>query len=68
MGLEQASPALQADLEGRGTGELVGILQRMIPDNPVAAAAEGQMLPLIFFCVLLGLAITGLPAGPARRS
>ena len=56
-------PSLQADLEGRGAGELVGILQRMIPDNPVAAAAEGQMLPLIFFCVLLGLAVTGLPAG-----
>ncbi len=61
MGLEQAPPTLQAELEGRGTGELVGILQRMIPDNPVAAAAEGQMLPLIFFCVLLGLAVTGLP-------
>jgi proton glutamate symport protein len=38
----------------------VGIIQRMVPDNPVAAAAEGQMLPLIFFCVIFGLAITTL--------
>jgi proton glutamate symport protein len=65
MGLEAPAAGLQADLENKGAGDLVGILQRMIPENPVAAAAEGQMLPLIFFCVLLGLAITGLP-GPQQ--
>ncbi len=64
LGLDPAAPALQAELEGKGAGDLVGILQRMIPENPVTAAAEGEMLPLIFFCVLLGLAVTGLPAEP----
>jgi len=62
MGLTAAAPDLAAKLEGHGAGDIVMILQRMIPSNPVAAAAEGQMLPLIFFCLLLGIAITGLPA------
>lgn len=63
MGLGEVRPAVQQDLESTGAGDLVGILQRMIPENPVGAAAEGQMLPLIFFCVLLGVAIARLP-GP----
>ena len=33
----------------------------------VAAAADGQMLPLIFFCVLFGLALTTLPPEHRRR-
>ncbi len=61
MGLNEAPPELAAQLAGRGAGDLVNIIQRMVPDNPVAAAAEGQMLPLIFFCVLFGLAVTNLP-------
>jgi len=60
MGLEEAPPELAAKLEGRGAGDIVGIVQRMVPENPVAAAAEGQMLPLIFFCVIFGLAVTTL--------
>jgi len=63
MGLTTAAPDLAAKLEGHGAGDIVMILQRMIPSNPVAAAAEGQMLPLIFFCLLLGIAIASLPEG-----
>ncbi|MBU8871548.1 MAG: dicarboxylate/amino acid:cation symporter [Gemmatimonadales bacterium] len=61
LGLSETPPELAASLEGRGAGDLVHILQRMIPPNPVAAAAEGQMLPLIFFCLVFGIAITTLP-------
>ncbi len=61
MGLAEAAPDLAAKIEGHGAGDIVMILQRMIPSNPVEAAAKGQMLPLIFFCLLLGIAITGLP-------
>ena len=61
LGLHAAPPELQEQIAGKGTGDLVGIIQRMIPENPVFAAAQGQMLPLIFFCVLFGLAITRLP-------
>ena len=60
MGLQAPTEELSAKLEGRGAGDLVGIIQRMIPSNPVRAAADGQMLPLIFFCLLLGIAITSL--------
>jgi Na+/H+-dicarboxylate symporter len=67
LGLAAPDPELQAQLAERGAGDLVGIVQRMIPVNPVAAAAEGQMLPLIFFCVLFGLAVTRLPEAPHRR-
>jgi proton glutamate symport protein len=60
MGLSEAAPDLAAKLQGHGPSDIVMILQRMIPSNPVAAAAEGQMLPLIFFCLLFGIAITSL--------
>jgi Na+/H+-dicarboxylate symporter len=66
MGLEAPTADLAAKLEGRGAGDLVLIVQRMIPENPVAAAAEGEMLPLIFFAILFGLGVTGLPE-PQRR-
>ncbi len=62
LGLSEPPAELAQKLEGRGAGDIVNIIQRMVPTNPVAAAAEGQMLPLIFFCVMLGLAVTTLPA------
>ncbi len=39
------------------TTSLWEVVLRMIPENPVQAAAEGQMLGLIFFSILFGLAI-----------
>ena len=40
--------------EGRGMADVVAIFVRMIPTNIVAAAAEGQMLGLIFFSLVFG--------------
>ena len=37
----------------------------LVPDNPVKAMAEGQMLPLIFFSLLFGIAI--VMAGKAGK-
>jgi Na+/H+-dicarboxylate symporter len=34
---------------------------RMVPDNPVTALADGDMLPIIFFSVLFGIALGLLP-------
>ena len=34
------------------------VLVDMVPNNPVAAMADAKMLPIIFFSILLGLAIT----------
>ena len=70
LGLDAPAAELTEELSGRGAGDLVGILLRMVPENPVAAAAEGQMLPLIFFCLLFGIGLTLLPEhlrqSPAR--
>jgi len=36
------------------------LLIDIIPENPFAALAQGQVLPIIFFCILLGYFITQL--------
>jgi Na+/H+-dicarboxylate symporter len=41
-------------------------LTSLIPTNPIAAAANGEMLPLILFTLLLALAIASSP--PAART
>jgi len=58
LGLEALPEELADGLSGRGAADLVGIIQRMIPTNPLDAAARGEMLPLIFFCLLYGIALT----------
>ena len=50
-----------ASVEGRGGGDIVEIFLRMIPTNIVAAAAEGQMLGLIFFSLVFGFFMTQIP-------
>ncbi len=44
----------------------LGILIRMIPVNPFAAASEGDILGLIFFSVVLGIGISQV-SGKARE-
>jgi Na+/H+-dicarboxylate symporter len=41
------------------------VLLNMIPSNPIAAAAEGQLLPLIIFVIVFAAAVTLL--APERR-
>lgn len=45
---------ITAKVEGRGAGDVVEVFLRMVPPNVVAAAADGQMLGLIFFSLLFG--------------
>ncbi len=47
-----------AKVEGRGASDISDVFLRMVPTNVVAAAAEGQMLGLIFFCLLFGFFMT----------
>ncbi len=61
MGLVAETTEVGEELSGRGASDLVGIILRMIPENPVAAASSGQMLPMIVFCMLFGAALTMLP-------
>lgn len=67
LGLSAPVADLAAKLEGRGAGDIVGIVQRMVPENALAAAADGDMLALIFFCIILGLGLTKLPEAQRLR-
>lgn len=51
-----------ADQQGKA---LVGILHQIIPSNIFQALASGQMLGVIFFCILFGYAISKIPPGPS---
>ncbi|MBI4582918.1 MAG: dicarboxylate/amino acid:cation symporter [Planctomycetes bacterium] len=44
----------------------VEVLVNIVPRNPVAAAAQGDMLGLIFFSLVLGAALGAMPAEKAR--
>lgn len=55
--VERAEPSLS----------FTGFLLKMIPRNPVQAAAEFDMLPLIFFALIFGAAAASLP-GQRRAS
>ncbi len=50
-----------ASFEGRGARDVAAIFLRMIPTNVVAAAANGQMLGLIFFSLVFGYFMTQIP-------
>ncbi len=54
IGLSADTESVTAKVEGRGAGDVVEIFLRMIPPNVVSAAANGQMLGLIFFSLLYG--------------
>ncbi|MDP2759179.1 MAG: dicarboxylate/amino acid:cation symporter [Sideroxyarcus sp.] len=58
LGMAQGTEEVLAKVEGKGAGDLVGIFLRMVPTNVVAAAADGQMLGLIFFSLLFGFFMT----------
>lgn len=62
VGLTADSEALSAQLEGRGVGEIANVVLNMVPANVVAAAANGQMLGLIFFSLLFGFFMTRIDA------
>ncbi len=58
---------IEAKLEGRGAADFIGVIQRMIPTNIVAAAgSNGDMLAVIFFSLLFGFALTRMD--PDRQS
>lgn len=50
--------AVTAQVEGRGAADVVEVFLRMVPPNIVQAAANGQMLGLIFFSLLFGYFMT----------
>ena len=70
-GTKPPLPAGAAEAAGQiasgGTTQTFGTwLTSLIPSNPIAAAANGQMVPLIIFTILLALAIAR--SSPAART
>ncbi len=58
LGLSADISDVMGKVEGKSASDMVGIFLRMIPTNIVKAAADGQMLGLIFFSLLFGFFIT----------
>ena len=58
VGLSENIDEIAAKVEGRDAGDIAGVFLRMVPTNIVAAAANGQMLGLIFFGLLFGYFMT----------
>lgn len=67
-----ATESLRGALMGAAepAGEVPGMgafLRSLIPTNPIAAAAEDRILPLLFFTLLFAFAVTRLPAEQRER-
>ena len=60
LALEADSTDLIASVAGKGAGDVVDIFLRMVPTNIVEAAGQGEMLAIIFFCLLFGFFMTRL--------
>lgn len=57
---------LQEHLQNRDLSELSNVFLSMVPPNIIAAAADGQMLGLIFFSLLFGYFMTRIDGARAR--
>lgn len=58
--------AIATKVEDKGTSDLVEIFVRMIPPNVIEAAAQGEMLGLIFFSLLFGYFMSKLGGAPGE--
>jgi proton glutamate symport protein len=59
LGLDDMSASALTQLaDGRGPGDVAQVLHQMVPPNIVQAAADGQMLGIIFFALLFGYFMT----------
>ncbi len=60
------APLRQADYVPRSAPSAVDIFSALIPENPVAALAEGNMLQVIVFAVLIGVS-AAMAGNPGKR-
>jgi proton glutamate symport protein len=65
LGLSEHTAAVLSSIEGRGGGDIISVLLRMVPPNLFQAAADGEMLGLIFFSLLFGYFASRLPGAMA---
>jgi Na+/H+-dicarboxylate symporter len=68
LGLTADKAAAAAErIEGRGVGDIADVFLSMLPQNVIAAAAEGQLLGLITFSLLFGYFMTRIQAPLAEH-
>lgn len=60
LALDASGAEIAAVAEGRGPGDVARVFHGMVPPNIVQAAADGQMLGIIFFALLFGYFMTHL--------
>jgi len=65
LGLSGDPSSIIAGVQEKGAADLWSVVVRMIPANPIEAAAKGDILGLVTFGLLFGYACTRLP--PALR-
>jgi len=54
LALDVDTSVVEEKVAGRGVGDVVDIFLRAVPSNIVDAAANGEMLGIIVFCLLFG--------------
>jgi Na+/H+-dicarboxylate symporter len=60
IGLSSETDDVISKVGGKGAADIAEVLLRMVPPNIVTAAANGQMLGLIFFSLIFGFFVSKL--------
>jgi len=66
IGLSAETDEVVSKVGDKGAADIAEVLLRMIPPNIVTAAANGQMLGLIFFSLVFGFFVSKLEGAPAQ--
>jgi len=66
IGLSAQTDEVVSKVGDKGASDIAEVLLRMVPPNIVTAAANGQMLGLIFFSLIFGFFVSKLKGSPAQ--
>ena len=66
IGLSSETDDVISKVSGKGASDIAEVLLRMVPPNIVTAAANGQMLGLIFFSLIFGFFVSKLTGSAAQ--
>ena len=66
IGLSAQTDDVVSQVGDKGAADVAEVLLRMVPPNIVTAAANGQMLGLIFFSLIFGFFVSKLKGSPAQ--
>ena len=67
LALDNSGEEIANVAEGRGPGDIANVFITMVPPNIFKAAADGQILGIIFFAFLFGYFMTKLPEEQSSR-